>query len=83
MQLIMDSIPVSEFRANMQQILDEVQQGKCRNITSRGKVIARLVPAEDTRQRALEELMEMRKTAFVGDVMSPIDVEWNALNDND
>ncbi len=28
---------------------------------------------------ALEQLARMRKTAIVGDILSPIEVEWDAL----
>ncbi len=40
----MDTIAVSEFRANIMKILKEVEHGSNINITSRGKVVAKLVP---------------------------------------
>ena len=40
------SIGISEFRANMNDILQKVQQGTLVTLTSRGVAVARLVPPD-------------------------------------
>ncbi len=74
----MDTIAVSEFRANIMKILKEVEHGSNINITSRGKVVAKLVPPDYTREKAREKLKEISKNAMLGDVISPIDAQWEA-----
>ena len=74
----MKTIAVSELRANLMQILQHIQTGASMTITSRGRKIARLVPPEDSMEEARIALEKLRKTAKVGDVLSPIDVKWEA-----
>lgn len=74
----MTSIAVSEFRANLMKVLKQIENGSTINITSRGKVIARLVPPNDTIKIARKKLNEISRTAILHDVISPIDVEWEA-----
>lgn len=69
----MISIGISEFRANMNGILQKVQQGEIVTLTLRGVEIARLVPPDFARQTARQELAQLRQTAVVGDVLSPVD----------
>ena len=66
----------TELRQNLAGYLVKVQAGEEVKITLHGKVIARLVPEEDETAHAKAELAEIRKTAWVGDVIGPIDVEW-------
>ena len=44
----MTTIAVSELRANLMQVLEQIKQGAQIQITSRGKVVAQLVPADDS-----------------------------------
>jgi len=75
----MESIGVSKFRENMVLFLNKVQQGESIAITSRGTEIALLVPIKNKKEAARNALQQLRKTAIVGDVVSPIEDEWNAL----
>ncbi|MHB8455371.1 MAG: hypothetical protein ACYDDO_11905 [Acidiferrobacterales bacterium] len=45
---------------------------------SRGQPIARLVPATGVMEQARERLVALRKRARIGDIVSPIGVEWSA-----
>ncbi len=74
----METIAVSELRANLMQILKRIESGATIAITSRGREIARLLPPEGKMAQARKTLAELRKTAFVGDVISPISDEWDA-----
>lgn len=75
----MEKVAVSELRANLMRILKRIENGSVITITSRGREIARLVPPEDSRSKARKTLNELRKTAIVKDVLSPIGEEWEAM----
>lgn len=75
---IMIDAKVSEIREHLASYLAKVQAGEEIRIISRGKVIARIVPEVDEQAQAKAFLDELRKTAWVGDVESPIDVDWDA-----
>ncbi|MCK4559391.1 MAG: type II toxin-antitoxin system prevent-host-death family antitoxin [Calditrichia bacterium] len=74
----MQTIPVSELRANLMNVLKTVEQGSTLDITSRGKVVAKLVPPSYSREKAINKLKEIRKRAKIHDILSPIDVKWEA-----
>ena len=75
----MESIGVSKLRENMVLFLNKVRQGESITITSRGTEIAMLIPIKKKKEVARNALKELRKTAVVGDVVSPIDDEWKVL----
>ena len=75
----MESIGVSKLRENMVQFLNKVQQGESITITSRGNEIAMLIPIKKEKEVSRNALKQLRKTAVVGDVVSPIQEEWKAL----
>jgi len=74
----MQAIAVSELRANLMRILRKVEFGSTIAITSRGKVVAKLVPADYSREVVRSKLDEISKTATINDIVSPIDVQWEA-----
>ena len=57
----MQTIAVSELRANLMKVLKEIEYGESLDITSRGKVVAKLVPPEYSREKARNKLKEIRK----------------------
>jgi prevent-host-death family protein len=71
------AIGAGEFKAKCLAILDEVQRARREIlITKRGKPVAKLVPVHD---RAESFIGSMRGTMeIVGDIISPIDEEWDA-----
>ena len=75
----MDTIAVSDLRANLMKILKEIEHGSVVDITSRGKVVAKLVPPDYTKKIAREKLKKLRKSAVLGDIISPLDVQWEAI----
>jgi len=75
----MTSVAISEFRANMSAILQQVQNGEIISLTQRGTEIARLVPPDFVQLAARQRLEELRKTAVVGDVLSPIGDQWEVM----
>ena len=75
----MESVGVSKLRENMVLFLNKVQQGESITITSRGTEIAMLIPIKNKKEAARNALKQLRKTAIIGDVVSPIEEEWKAL----
>ncbi|MBT3252003.1 MAG: type II toxin-antitoxin system prevent-host-death family antitoxin [Candidatus Marinimicrobia bacterium] len=76
----MDTIAVSELRANLMKVLERVNNGDHIQITSRGKVIAQLMPSENIREKAKARLLTLSKTAKIIDVMNPIDETWDVFS---
>ena len=73
----MRTIKASEFKAKCLKLMDEVAEtGEPLVITKSGKPVARLVPLEE-RPKSLwgahKGLIEIK-----GDIISPIDVDWEA-----
>lgn len=61
----MREVQVSDAKARLAQLLDDVERGATIVITRHGRAIARLIPEVDRRQaeidQAIEELMAMRR----------------------
>lgn len=74
----MNSIAVSDLRANLMNVLGQIKKGAKIQITSHGKVIAKLVPADESQENAKIELMRISDSASIGDIISPIDESWDA-----
>ena len=72
-------IPAGEFKARCLALMDEVQQsGGEYVITKRGVPVARLLPASAERRALLGSLTGTVTT--VGDLVSPLDDPWTALD---
>jgi prevent-host-death family protein len=68
----------SEFKAKCLAIMDEVERtGEGVVITKNGKPVAELVPHRGRKKNARGILKD--QLFITGDIMSPIDVEWEAL----
>lgn len=74
----MGTIAVSELQANLRKVMQRVEHGETLDITSMGKVVARLVPPEDKQQEARRKLKKIARTAVLHDVLSPLGEEWEA-----
>jgi prevent-host-death family protein len=74
----MRTIAVSELRDNLMSFIKKVQAGEDIIVTSRGNEVVKLVPVENKKQMAKERLKELQKTAYVGDILSPVNEEWEA-----
>ena len=72
-------VAVSELRAHLTDFLQKVIAGEEVFVTSRGRVIAKIVPVETTREAARQSLQQLRETAVLYDVLSPLDDEWDAM----
>ena len=70
----MKTVSISELRANLLQYLSQVQRGERIEVTSKGAVLATLVPPIGEREVARARLEELA----VGDVITPIGDDWEA-----
>ncbi len=78
----MIAINVTRFRRQLPSYLRQVQQGEEVVVTSRGVPIARVIPALDARASASAALADLRGRCRLGDVVSPIQERWDALDDS-
>jgi prevent-host-death family protein len=71
------TIPAGEFKAKCLKILDEVAENrKTLVITKRGRPVARLSPVPQVG----DFVGSMRGSGeILGDIISPLDVEWEAM----
>jgi antitoxin (DNA-binding transcriptional repressor) of toxin-antitoxin stability system len=71
-------VKISEFKTNCLSLTEEVARtGQGVVITKDGVPIAELVPHQPP-QRSARGIWK-DKITYVGDIMSPIDVEWDAM----
>ena len=71
-------ISAGEFKARCLAIMDEVRdRGGEYVITKRGAPVAKLVPVRQTRRRLLGSMKGTVTT--LGDIISPLDEPWEAL----
>lgn len=71
------SIQAGKFKAKCLQLLDEVRDKQIKIIiTKRGVPFATLIPMEDKPKTYFGCMKNTIST--VGDIISPIDVKWNA-----
>ncbi len=74
----MKAVKVTDLRSHLQEFLSQVRRGEALAVTSRGKVIVRILPVEDTKRAAKARLQQFRARAKVGDVVTPIAERWDA-----
>ncbi len=78
----MQQVKTTDLRAHLPDFLKKVQKGEQIQITSHGKVIARLIPEETKIETAQKRLDALRGTMIVGDIIEPIENQWTADADN-
>ena len=69
-------VNVTELRQNLPTYLAAVAKGSEIEVTSQGRVTARIVAVGDPVQEARERLHALGERAIIGDIVSPIDVRW-------
>ena len=75
----MIQVNISEFRNNLLKYLKNVQRGEQISVTSKGTLLATVIPPVSQREAAKAELSELAKTAVILDVVSPVDADWDTL----
>ena len=68
----------SEFKAKCLALMDDVERtGEAIVITKKGKPVAELIPHQKSRPQLFGLLKD--RLFITGDIISPIEVEWEAL----
>jgi prevent-host-death family protein len=79
----MTLVSVSDLRQNLPAFLKRVQAGEELQVTSRGRIIARIAPERDPADEARQWLQDLRDRVSLGDVVQGIpDVEWGGDADH-
>lgn len=73
----MQTVNISEFRANLLKYLERANAGEQINVTTNGKLLATIAPPIDQKQQAQKQLAQLAKSAQVFDVVSPTDEAWD------
>ena len=74
----METVNTTEFRQHLPSYLRRAAAGEEIRITSRGRIIARLLPEEDRVAAARQRLDALQGQVILGDVESPSGENWNA-----
>lgn len=74
----MHEVNVSDLRNHLPEYVTRAEGGEEILVTRRGRVVARLVAARDKGADAKEQLAALRGKARVGDVVTPIEADWEA-----
>lgn len=73
----MKTIPAGEFKAKCLKVMDRVAAtGEEVTVTKRGKPVVKVVPVVEHPEPLFGRLAG--SVTFMGDIISPIDVEWEA-----
>ncbi len=76
----MKSAEITQIEKNIPELLSTIQAGRMISVTFKGREVARLVPPDNNiMETARKKLALLRKTAVVGDVLSPTEDEWEVL----
>ena len=69
-----NDISISELRQHLAEYLTRVRRGETLRVTQHGAIVARIEPALSGKEAAKARMEEIRKTAKLGDVITPINV---------
>jgi prevent-host-death family protein len=75
----MQTINISDFRANLLRYLEIANSGEQISITSNNRLLATVTPPIDQQELAKKQLKALASTAKFYDVTSPTNSEWDAL----
>jgi prevent-host-death family protein len=74
----MITVNVTALRNHLPEYLGKVRAGQEVAVTSRGRVVARIVPDTDASARARDALRSLRGSCTIGDIVSPVGERWDA-----
>ena len=75
----MQTVNISDFRANLLKYLEIAGSGEQITVTSNGKLLATIAPPANQKELARKQLDTLASTAKIQDITSPIDSNWDAL----
>lgn len=75
----MQTISISDFRANLLKYLEIANSGEQISITSNSKLLATVTAPTNQKELVKKQLNALASTAKIHDITSPINAEWDAL----
>ena len=78
--MAMETVNISELRANLLSYLKKASEGHEIRVTSHGEVLATIVPPMDKFKHARSKLDKLAKTAVIHDVVNPTSEPWDVLS---
>lgn len=75
----MKNVSISELRAHLPEFIQWANRKGPLCITSHGREVARIIPAQDKKEQARQKLEALRKTTKIGDILSPVLTDWDVL----
>ena len=75
----MQTINISDLRANLLKYLEFANSGEEILVTSNGKLLASITAPEDKKEIARKQLKALSMTAKIHDVVAPVESEWEVL----
>lgn len=75
----MIQVNISEFRTHLLKYLRNAQRGEQIGVTSKGTLLATVMPPTNQREAARAALSTLAKTAVIHDVVSPIENDWDIM----
>ena len=75
----METVNISDLRANLLNYLKKASEGHEIVVTSHGEVLATIVPPADRFKATRGKLKQLAKTAVLHDVISPTGDQWDVL----
>lgn len=76
----MQTINISDFRANLLKYLEVANSGEQISVTSNGKLLATITPPANQKEQARQKLKTLASSAKIHDITSPIDSDWDVLS---
>jgi len=78
--MTMETVNISDFRANLLKYLEKANAGQQFTVTTNGKVLATLSPPVQLREAAKRQLAGLAATAKIHDATSPVKEDWDAAS---
>ena len=76
----MQTINISDFRANLLKYLETANSGEQISVTSNGKLLATITPPVNQKELAKQQLKALASTAKIHDITNPTNCEWDVLS---
>ncbi len=74
----MQTVNISDFRANLLKYLEKANSGELISVTTNGRLVATITPPVTQKQQAKQQLEDLANSARIEDVVSPTDSSWDA-----
>ncbi len=75
----MQTVNISELRANLLKYLEKANAGEQISVTTNGKLLATITPPANRKALARQQLEELSASAKLHDIVTPTGSDWDAM----